>query len=70
MVLPVLLVSYFFMFVSFGFFLLLCWLSHHLQGRVHDSDPMGGDDSDSTVVGPAGPGVFFLPPSVFSFLFV
>ena len=34
-------------FVSFVVFLLYC-LSHHLQGRVHDYDPMGGHDSDSS----------------------
>ena len=37
-------------FVCFG----VSWLyglSHHIQGRVHDGDPMGGHDSDS-VVGP------------------
>ena len=27
-----------------GLLLQLCFLSHHLQGRVHDSDPMGGHD--------------------------
>ena len=41
------------LFVSFVVCLLYC-LSHHLQGRVHDSEPMGGHDSDSTV----GPGYF------------
>ena len=42
-------------FVLFLFFVCLLYcLSHHLQGRVHDSDPMGGHDSDSSV----GPGYF------------
>ena len=48
-------VSYFYvsfvLFLSFVVCLLYC-LSHHLQRRVHDSDPMGGHDSDSSV----GPG--------------
>ena len=39
--------------VVFRFWLLYC-LSHHLQGRVDDSDSMEGYDSDSTV----GPGYF------------
>ena len=45
----------FFMLVLFCFFccLLYC-LSHHPRGRVHDSYPMGGYDSDSSV----GPGFF------------
>ena len=53
------------LFVSFV--CLLYCVSHHLQGRVHDSDPMGGHDSDSCV----GPGYFFFffHPSGFSFLF-
>ena len=36
-------------------------LSHHLQGRVRDSDPMRGHGSDSSV----GPGYFFFHPSGF-----
>ena len=53
-VLPILSVLFMFCFcVSFVACLLYC-LSHHVQGRVHDSDPMGGHDSDSTV----GPGYF------------
>ena len=50
--------------VSFVVVCLLHCLSHHLQGRVHDSDPMGGHDSDSSV----GPGYFFFHPSGFSCL--
>ena len=54
-----------FLFVSFVVSLLYC-LSHHLQWRVHDTDPMGGHDSDSFV----GPGYFFVHPSGFSCLFI
>ena len=60
-------VSYF-RFVLFRFFCCLVsyCLSHHLQGRVRDSDPMEGGDSGSTV-GPAG---YFLLPVVVSLLFI
>ena len=40
------------MLVLFCFFTLSYCLSHHLQGTVHDSDPIRGHDSDSTAVGP------------------
>ena len=49
-------------FVLFLFFVCLLYcLSHHLQGRVHDSDPMGGHDSDSSL----GPGIFLPHVGVF-----
>ena len=48
-------------FVSFAVASLLYCLSHHLKERVHDSDPMGRDDSDSSV----GPGIFSFTRRVF-----
>ena len=51
--------------VSFVVVCLLHCLSHHLQGRVHDSDPMGGHDSDPSV----GPGYVSSTRRGVSFLF-
>ena len=64
LVLPILSVLFMFCFcVSFVACLLYC-LSHHVQGRVHDTDPVRGHGSDSSV----GPGYYFFHPSRFSFL--
>ena len=53
-------ISLWFCFVS-SFRCLLSCLSHHLQGRVHDSDPMGEHGSDSTL----SPGYFSSTVGVF-----
>ena len=53
----------FYFCVSFVACLWYC-LSHHVQGRVHDTDPVRGHGIDSSV----GGGYFFLPVEVFLFI--